>query len=354
MLEAALAAVLRDQAQDSGALWRILSRELGLPAATISTAHGGMGGGAAETWVIMESLGRAPGWTPYLSSVVLGAGALRHAGGILAERLLPRVATGDLQLAFAYLEEGRRNAIKPLKVTATRADGGHILHGKKTGVLGLGDAEMIIVSACSDNGGVSLFTVDARSLGLSISLYPTLDGDCGGDVTFTDVFVPEDAVTGPPGAALPLLELVIDEATIALCAAACGTMRTLVDSTVAYCRERRQFGKAIAEFQVIQHRLVDMHVAAEQAVGITQVGLAKLDAAPAERMEAVSGAKVLVSQACRAVAQGAVQLHGGIGTTEELVISRYFKRALMMENLFGNAAFHLHRYQQASAERTSQ
>lgn len=348
MLSDTLAAALRDHADDDGtALWSTLSRDIALGGATISEAQGGLGGGAGETWVIMEALGRAISWTPYLSSVVLGAGPLRIAGGEIAEQLLPLVAAGDIRLALAYLEPGRRNAVQPETTTAVRVDGGWRIDGAKVAALGLGDADWLLLSARMPSGGTSIFAVETDRPELSITRYETLDGEGAADVRIDGLVVPDNALIGPAGDTLPILERVIDEGIAAICAAACGTMRVLIDSTVDYCRERRQFGQALADFQILQHRLVDMHIAAEQATSLSQLSFAKLDAPAGERREAISGAKYLVSEACRTVSQGAVQLHGGIGTTEELAIGRYFKRALMMEHLFGGAAYHLDRYRRA-------
>ncbi|MES2496117.1 MAG: acyl-CoA dehydrogenase [Pseudomonadota bacterium] len=347
MLSDTLAAALRDHDEDGAALWSTLSRDIALGGATIAESQGGLGGGAGESWVIMEALGRAVSWTPYLSSVVLGAGPLRIAGGELAEQLLPQVAAGDIRLALAYLEPDRRNAVRPETTIAEKVDGGWRIDGTKVAALGLGDADWLLLSARDTSGGTSLFAIEADRPELTITRYETLDGEGAADLRIDGLVVPDTALVGPAGETQPILERVIDEGIAAICAAACGTMRVLIDSTVDYCKERRQFGQALADFQILQHRLVDMHIAAEQATSLSQLAFAKLDGPADERREAISGAKYLVSEACRTVSQGAVQLHGGIGTTEELVIGRYFKRALMMEHLFGGAAYHLDRYRRA-------
>lgn len=350
MLAATLAAVLRDHEDTPEQLWDVLAREIGLNGAILSERYGGMGGAAGELWVVMEALGRSPGWTPYLASSVLGAGALRHAGGALADAILPGVARGEVTIALAFLEPGRRNAIEPLLTRATLDQGVFCVSGIKVAALGLDTADFMIVSAAGPGPGTTLFCIATNHPGLSRTAYATIDGESAADATLDNVMIPAANVIGQPGHGGELLERLIDEGTAAACAAACGTLRAMIERTVEYCRQRRQFGKALSDFQVLQHRLVDMHIAVEQATSLSQLAFAKLGARPAERRMAVSGAKYLVAEACRSVSQGAVQLHGGIGTTDELAISRFFKRALMLEHLFGGTEYHLERYMAARKE----
>lgn len=343
----AVSGALRDHEESPEMLRQILWREIGIGGATIGEEQGGIGGGAGETWVIMESLGRSVAWTPYLPSSVLGAGALRLGGGPMADELLPRISAGDVLTCLAYLEPARRNATDPVTTIAVPTPGGFVVNGTKVGVLGLNLANYLVFSAIVPDLGTTLFCIDASSPGVGAMPYATLDGGDAADIELHDVQVTRDHVIGAVGGGQALLDRLIDEGTAALCAAACGTMRTMIEQTVAYCSQRQQFGKALVDFQVLKHRLADMHIAAEQAASLSQLAFAKLDAAEAERQEAVSGAKYLVAEACRVVSQGAVQLHGGIGTTEELAIGRFFKRALMIEHLFGGAAYHLDRYRLA-------
>ena len=350
LLAATLAAALRDHEDTPEQLWDVLAREIGLNGAILSEQYGGMGGAAGELWVVMEALGRSPGWTPYLASSVLGAGALRHAGGALADAILPGVARGEITLALAFLEPGRRNSIAPVTTRANLQDGVYHVTGAKVAALGLDKADFMVVSAAGPGPGTTLFCIETSHPGLTRSGYATIDGESAADATLDNVMIPAANVVGQPGHGGELLERLIDEGTAAACAAACGTLRAMIERTVEYCRQRRQFGKALSDFQVLQHRLVDMHIAVEQATSLSQLAFAKLGAPSAERRMAVSGAKYLVAEACRSVSQGAVQLHGGIGTTDELAISRFFKRALMLEHLFGTAEYHLERYMAAREE----
>jgi hypothetical protein len=345
-----VAAALHDHEDSSVRLWEVLSRELGLCGIGTAEEFGGLGGGGGEMYAVLEMLGHSPAWTPFLGSVVLGGGALRLGGGALAGRILPSLVRGETTVALAYLEAGRRNAIEPVVTTATVAGSGWRIAGAKVGALGLDHADFVVFSALERGGQVTLFCVETDHPGLTLTPYATVDGAAAADVVFHDLELTAAHVVGTPGEGLPLLGRLVDEGTAAACATACGAMRALIERTVDYCRQRRQFGKALADFQVLQHRLVDMHVATEQAISLTQLAFAKLAAPAPERREAVSGAKYLVAEACRAVAQGAVQLHGGIGTTEELVIGRYFKRLLMLEHLFGGGAYHLDRYRHARTE----
>lgn len=337
--------VVAEHSGNAESLWRTLSVDLGIAAAPIGEAAGGLGGGPAEIWVIMEALGAAIQRAPFLSSVVLGAGALQLAGGAVADRLLREVATGARRLTLAYLEPEAGYSVIP-KIVRITPD--HRLVGRKAYVLDAERADTIILTARECDGSATLFAVPGNTPGLRVFSYDTIDGGRAGDVVLDDVAISPDMLVGTRGGGLPLLDRVIDEATVAICAEGCGTMRALLDRTVQYVKQRRQFGRAISEFQVIQHRVADMLIAIEQAVSLAQVAQAKLNAPDEDRREAVSGAKILVSDACRFVAQSAVQLHGGIGMTEELEISIFFRRALMIESLFGSSAFHLARYESIS------
>ena len=343
----AVTGALRDHEESPDMLRQILWRDIGIGGATISEEQGGTGGSAGETWVIMESLGRSPAWTPYLSSSVLGAGALKLGGGTMADALLPRISAGEVLTSLAYLEPSRRNAADPATTIAVPSPEGFAVNGTKVGVLGGGLADYMVFSAMVPDLGTTLFCIETSRPGLEAACYATLDGGEAADIDLRGVQVTSDHVIGSVGGGQPMLDRLIDEGTAALCAAACGTMRTMIEQTVAYCSQRQQFGKALVDFQVLRHRLVDMHIAAEQATSLSQLAFRKLDAPEAERQEAISGAKYLVAEACRVVSQGAVQLHGGIGTTEELAIGRFFKRALMFEHMFGGAADHLDRYRLA-------
>jgi len=172
-------------------------------------------------------------------------------------------------------------------------------------------------------------------------------------VFFENVSVGADALIGSEGAALPMVEQVVDEAVAAICAESCGVLRRLHEGTLEYTKQRKQFGAPIASFQVLQHRMVDMFIQVEQAVSMTYMAHIKLDEPAAERAKAVSAAKVQIGRACRFVGQNAIQLHGGMGMTDEMAIGHYFKRATMIEGQFGSVDHHLRRYESLSFDQAA-
>ncbi|MDP1910943.1 MAG: acyl-CoA dehydrogenase, partial [Hyphomicrobium sp.] len=235
----------------------------------------------------------------------------------------------------------------PARVSTRAARGrdGFLVTGHKTLVLHAPCADRLIVIArtagqASDRDGISPFLVCADAPGLQRRDYRTLDGAAASDIAFSDT---PAALLGKEGAALPAIEKILDEAVVAVCAEACGVLQKLVDLTVEYTRQRRQFGRAIAEFQVLQHRMVDMLIEVKQAGILTRMARAQLETSV--RAAAVSAAKSRVGRACRLVSQAAVQLHGGIGIADETSVSQYFRRALMIEQQFGSTEFHLERYE---------
>lgn len=348
MLRDALARALSEPAGEGRSHWTVMAQDLGLCGLGIDESLGGLGGDAGHVWTVMEAQGGSVVTTPFLSAMVLGAGILNHAGGDVANGLLARIAAGDVRIAVAYLEPGRRNAAVP---HLTRIDADGRLTGRKVGVLDGEGADYLIVSAVDSEGDVSLIAVPAGAQGLRMVAGDALNGGRWSDVTLSEVSVSPDMWIGPVGAGMVPLERAIDDAVVAVCAEAVGAMNAMIERTVDYVKQRRQFGRAIGDFQVVQHRLVDMLVAAEQAASLARVARDTLTSPVSDRMEAVSGAKVLVSEACRLVSQGAVQLHGGIGTTEELDLSVFFRKALFAETLFGDTAYHLARYQKISLQK---
>ncbi|GAA4409392.1 acyl-CoA dehydrogenase family protein [Quisquiliibacterium transsilvanicum] len=336
---------LLDEARLEAPLWRGLGGGLGIAGATLPEAAGGMGGSFLDALAIMETLGDALAAEPYLSSVVIGAGVLARAGGDGALPLLARIAAGEAVIAFAHDEPHGRFDATALHTTIERGvDGGWVLSGRKAVVQCSPWADHLLVSARNaGTSSTSLLLADARAPGIVRRDYRTLDGGWASELRFDGVALPAGAVVGEAGAAQPLLERVLDEATLAVCAEAVGVLRRLMTDTADYIRQRRQFGVPISSFQVLQHRLVDMHIALEQARALTWAAAARIDAAPAQRAAAVSSAKVMTGRACRAVGQGAVQLHGGMGMTDELAIGHYFKRATQIELSFGSTDQHLRR-----------
>jgi pimeloyl-CoA dehydrogenase small subunit len=336
-------------------VWQQLA-EMGALALTLPEAHGGFGGGAFDTLLVMEALGRANVVEPYLSTVVLGAGLIAAAGSAAQQaELLPAVAGGECRLALAHAEPGSRYELDAVSTSAQPTAGGYVLDGRKAQVLHGAAANRLLVSARTRGGtrdadGVSLFLVEADAPGLELFSYPTQDGQRAANLTLKNVRVTQDALVGAEHGALPLIEAAQDRAIAALCAEAVGNMAALIEATVAYLKTRKQFGVPIGSFQALQHRAVDMYLHAEQARSMAYLAAARVDGADVEaRRHAVSAAKVLVSQSARFVGQQAVQLHGGIGVTEELAVSHYFKRLTMITLAFGDIDHHLDRFGRALA-----
>lgn len=328
--------------------------ELGLLAAPFSEELGGLGGGAIENMIMMEEFGRHLVVEPYLETVVIAGGFLRE-GGTAAqqEALIPGIIGGETVWAFAYAEPQGRYNLADLTTTAKKDGAGYTINGYKAVVLGAPWAQKLIVTARTsgaqrDRDGVSVFIVDKSAAGVSTRDYPTVDGRRASEITFENVKVGADALIGTEGKGLPLVEKITDEAIAALSAEAIGCMKELNAATVEYCKTRKQFGVPIGKFQVLQHRMVDMFMAHEQSVSMTYMVNLKLGEGDVERTKAAAGAKVQIGKAGRFVGQQAVQLHGGMGMTDELNVGHYFKRLTMIDTQFGNVDYQLKRYSEAA------
>ena len=330
-------------------VWGKLAEQglLGLP---FTEEEGGFGAGAVETMIVMESLGRALVVEPYLPTVILGGGFLRRGGSAAQkEAYIPSIIDGSKTLAFAQLEKNSRYDLGDVTTSAKKNGDGWVIDGEKFVVLNGENAETLIVSARTaggqrDRNGIGLFLVPANAKGVSIKGYPTQDGLHAADITFTAVEVGADAVIGDPAGALPLIETVVDDARIALCAEAVGEMDESLKTTVEYLKTRTQFGVAIGTFQVLQHRAADMFVAVEQARSMAMFATMASDFEDAaERAKAVSAAKVQIGKSLKFVGEQAIQLHGGVGMTMEYKIGHYFKRLTMIESTFGDTDYHLRR-----------
>ncbi|MBI5941801.1 MAG: acyl-CoA dehydrogenase family protein [Caulobacterales bacterium] len=331
------------------AIWEAFANELGILGAPFSEELGGLGGGAIENMIVMEEFGKALVVEPYLGTVVIGGGFLKHSGYAGAADLIGGIIEGKVIVAFAYAEPQGRYTWSDLKTTARKDGAGYVLNGHKAVVIGAPWATHLIVTARTgggqrDESGVSVFIVEKGAKGVVTRDYPTVDGQRASEVYFENVSVGADALIGAEGAGLPLVNKVIDEATAASCAEAVGAMRQLHTGTLEYARQRKQFGVPIASFQVLQHRMVDMFMNVEQSVSMTYMATIKLTD-DAERAKAVSAAKVQIGKACKFVGQNAIQIHGGMGMTDELAIGHYFKRATMIEGLYGSVDHHLRRYE---------
>ncbi len=329
--------------------WQLLG-ELGLFGAALPEEHGGLGGGAVESMIIAEEFGRALVVEPYVPTVVIGGGFLKY-GGSDAQKSewLNKIAVGETMMSFAFAEAQGRYNLADLTTTAKKQGGLYILNGQKAVAVAAPWADTLVVTARTAGGqrdanGISVFLVDKKSKGVSTRDYPIWDGGRASEVTFENVEVPADRMIGAADAALPLVERVVDEAIAATCADATGAMKVLVDATVEYSKQRKQFGVPIGKFQVLQHRMVDMFVNYEQAVSITLMVTLKLDESETERKKAASAAKAEIGKAGRFVGQGAVQIHGGMGMTDELNVGHYFKRLTMIDALYGSTDHHLKRF----------
>jgi alkylation response protein AidB-like acyl-CoA dehydrogenase len=336
----------RPEGRDPG-IWKAIATELGLTCAPFAEEHGGMGGGAIENMIMMEEFGKVIAIEPWLQTVVIGGGALKHAGGALAEATIPAIIGGDCVIAFAYAEPQGRYNLADIGTTAKADGAGYVVNGHKGVVYAAPWATHLLVTARTgggrrDRAGVELFLIEANRPGITRRDYPTVDGFMASEVYFENVAIPGEALLN---GGIDLIERVVDEATMAVCAEASGIARTMVNHTVEYTKQRKQFGQPISKFQVLQHRMSDMFVEAEQVSSMALMGTLKLDEAADARKAAVSMAKAKVGRSLKAVGQNAIQTHGGIGITMELAIGHYFKRGTMIEGQFGSIDHHLERFE---------
>jgi alkylation response protein AidB-like acyl-CoA dehydrogenase len=340
------------------AIWKAFAEELGILGAPIPEDAGGLGGGPVENMVVMEELGGALVIEPYLETVVVAAGLLKHSGWAGAKAALGRIAAGEAIYVLASLEPQSRWDVADVATTARKGGAGWVIDGRKAVVHSAPFADKLLVTARvsggrRDRSGVAVFEVDKAARGVVTRDYPTVDGRRASEIQFDKVEVGSDALVADESKALALLELVNDEAACAVCAEAIGVMRKLLADTIDYSRQRVQFGRPIGSFQVLQHRMVDMYLTLEQAISMTYYGTLMLGAPAEERAKAVSAAKAAIGKACHAVGQEAIQIHGGIGMTNELRVGWYFKRATVIEGLYGSTDDHLARYQRLGVQQAA-
>jgi len=325
--------------------------EMGWLALPFAEENGGLGGTALDVNVITEALGAGMTMEPYLASVLL-AGRMVELLGNPAQRaaLLPEVAEGRQKLALAYGEVNARYDLSFVEATATAAEmggsGDYRITGHKAVVLGAAVADQFVVIArtsgeVTDRDGLSAFLVSASAPGLRLQTYPLVDGQQAADLWLSDV---PAQLLGAEGQALSALEQVIDSASCAICAEAVGAMQVVLQMTRDYVSTRQQFGRAIGTNQVIEHRLVDMFTAVEEAKALTDITTMRLVEDPVAAAPEVAAMKAKVGQAARFVGAQGVQLHGGIGMTDEYPVGHYFKRLMVLDVLFGDSAHHLGRF----------
>jgi pimeloyl-CoA dehydrogenase small subunit len=330
--------------------------ELGLLGLPFAEEHGGFGGGGIETMLVMQAFGRVLALEPYLATIVLSGTALRLAGNqALQSDLLPQIAEGKLTVAFAHGERQARYDLSDVLTTAKPKGGGWLIDGAKSVVTHGDNADKLIVSARTagdrnDPSGIALFLVDAKANGIARRAYRLRDGMGAAEIALSGVEVGRDALLCEAGAAFPVIERVVEAGIAATAAEAVGAMETLQAMTLEYLKTRQQFGRAIGDNQALQHRATEMFVALEQGRSLAMLAAMMVEEPDAaERQRNIAIVKVGVGQAARFVSQNAVQLHGGIGMTEEYAVGHYFRRCMVIEHSFGDTAHHLSRLAEAVA-----
>lgn len=331
----------------SAEIWQEFA-DLGLLALPFAEEDGGIGGGAEEIMIAMQAMGRVLAVEPFLPAIVMAASVLRN-GASAGQRaaLVPAIADGSLRLAFAHSESAGGYRLAHVGTIARAEGAGFVLDGSKTLVLSGGSAQKLLVSARlagenEDEAGIGLFIVDADAPGVSRHDYPTQDGMRAAEIAFNGVKLASDALLGGNRDAFAIIRQAVDEAIAALTAEAVGAMEAALEITVEYLKTRKQFGRAIGDFQALQHRASEMVVELEQARSMAMYAtMMSRNPDAQERARSVSAAKIQVSKSARAIGQASVQLHGGVGMTMEYQIGHYFKRLTMIEKAFGDIDWHL-------------
>jgi len=327
--------------------------ELGLCAAPFQESSGGLGGGPLATMIVMREFGRNLVVEPFLETVVLAGGLIEDVGSQAQhDAFLPQIMAGESIWALAWAEGRSRYDFNNVATTARRQGEVYVLNGTKATVIGAPWADKLIVSARTsgeprDRSGVSLFVVDRQSANLHLQSFKTIDGRRAAEITLMNVQVPASQLLGTEGEGVAALEACRDRAIAALCAEAVGAMSELNSVTLEYAKTRKQFGVALGRFQVLQHRVVDMFIALEEAISLTQHLNLSLVANEPNGSKLASGAKTKVGYAARFIAEQAIQLHGGMGMSDELSVGHYFKRIASINVQFGDPTYHLMRYAQS-------
>ena len=332
------------------ATWKGMA-ELGVLAINVPAEQGGLGFGPLENLALMGACGRNLLLEPFLSSAIIATAILRRYSGVATvAEMLQKMASGETIAVLAHYESDSRFETQWVTTKAQKSGDGYELDGHKAVVMHASAADTLLVSArtsgsAGDVEGVSLFLVPRTAKGVTLESYPTIDGQRAADVYLRGVQVAAAARLGAEGSALPHIDAAIDIGIAALCAEAVGVMQAMVDATVNYVQNRQQFGVAIGRFQALQHRIADMLIHLEQARSMSYLAALRCDDENVlERRRAMSASKAVVGQSCRFVAQQAVQLHGGMGMTDELIVSHWFKRLTAAELMFGDSDTHLQRY----------
>ena len=329
--------------------WKTFA-DLGWLAMPFAEDSGGLGGGPVETMVLMEAFGRNLVVEPYLRVIVTAASLIEALGNKeTKDKILPNIVSGEKLLTLAHVEPQARYNLSDVITMASKTSQGYKISGHKAVVFHGASADHFIVSARTegeqtDEKGISLFLLDSTQSGITKRPYPTIDGLKAAEVILDEVEVDSSALIGEEGASFFAIETAVDHAITAACAEAVGIMDSLHEQTLEYLNTREQFGTKLGKFQALQHRSVDMFVACQEARSMVYLATLSLSKSREERIKAVSAAKSHIGKAGRLVGQESVQMHGGMGMTDELAIGHYFKRLTMIDTLFGNTDFHLERF----------
>ena len=324
--------------------------DLGWLGLAFDEEDGGFGGNQIDTLVLMEQFGKGLVLEPFLANIVLGGGIIKRAASpAIKESIIPSLMEGKLQITLAYAEEQSRFDIEDVATAAREEDGGFVINGKKSMVLNAESADKIIVVTRTsgsqvDENGISLFIVDASSEGVEKQNFPTVDGLRASEITFENVKVTSEALVGEKDKGFKILQSVVNDAILALSAEAVGAMEVLYKDTVEYTQQREQFDHALSDFQVLQHRMVDMFMEYEQCKSLLFRATLETVEDPDLAQRTIHALKHLIGKSGIFVGESAVQLHGGMGVTEELRIGHFFKRLLVIDSQFGNADFHLDKF----------
>ena len=324
--------------------------ELGWLGISISEEAGGFGGSSLDTMIIMEEFGKGLVVEPFLETIVLSASILDDAGSKQQkDEILNKVIEGNLQLATAFSEPQSRYNLEDIVTTATKQDDSYLINGFKSVVMNGPAADSFIISvrtsgSQSDKEGITLFLLDSNQNGVSKRDYATVDGRKACELTLEDVSVSSASIIGKEGGGLDLLQNAINRAILAVSAEAVVAMEVIYKTTVEYTKTREQFGQAIGKFQVLQHRMVDMFMEYEQAKSLLYMATIKHSEGAKDADKAIAGLKYHIGKAGKFIGQQSVQLHGGMGVTEELNVGHYFKRLTTIGTIFGNSDYHLVKY----------
>ena len=331
--------------------WKIFA-ELGWLGISLSEESGGFGGNALESMIIMEEFGKGLVVEPFLETIILCSGLIDSCGTDEQKgEILGQVVAGNMHLALGFTEPQSRFNLADVTTEAKLKDGNYVVNGFKSVVMNGPNANKFIISTRTsgkqtDKDGISLLVVDANQDGVSLRNYPTVDDRRASELTLENVIVPASCLLGSENQGFKLLEDAIDNATLGICAEAVGAMEVLYKTTVEYTKTREQFGQPIGKFQVLQHRMVDMFMEYEQSKSLLYMATIKNVEGSQDAKKSISGLKYQVGKAAKFIGQQAVQLHGGMGVTDELNVGHFFKRLTTIISIFGNTDYHLKRYSQ--------